>query len=356
LAVRRAEIREEGMQLRHYVERIVMAALGMAVATGMASASDNRIALAPGGPHPYFAPWEQGAADAKKAFGVASVDYKVPAEWKLELQTGLLESLVTQGYKAFGIFPGDPVGINSSIKELKDAGIPVAALGGCTADPTDAVFCFATDPFNTSYVQTKEAIKAMGGKGNLVHLTGQLIDTNTTLRVQAVQKAVDETGGAVKLLQTVADTDAQEAGDQKINALLGAQKDNIDGIVATAYITSVVTSKSLRALGDKRIKFIAFNDDPIILDAIKDGFASGTAVQNPYGQAYVGAYALDLLAGGKCMVKADAPWIKTPQTAHFIDSGVVQVTTANMATYKDDLKKLTQDIQSKFKSTYLTCK
>jgi len=345
------------MQSHHHaIIGATFAAIGLAFLAGGAAASDNKIAVAPGGPHPYFAPWEQGAADAKKDFGIASVDYKVPSDWKLELQTGLLESLASQGYKGFGIFPGDPVGVNSTITELKGAGIPVAALGGCTVDPTDAVFCFATDPFNTSYVQAKEAIKAMGGKGNLVHLTGNLIDTNTTLRVQAVQKAVDETNGAVKLLQTVADTDAQEAGDQKINALLAAQKDKIDGIVATAYITSVVTSKSLRALGDKRIKFIAFNDDPIILDAIKDGFASGTAVQNPYGQAYVGAYALDLLAGGKCTTKADAPWIKTPQTAHFIDSGVVEVTAANIGTYKDDLKKLTKDIQAKFKATYLVCK
>ena len=117
-----------------------------------------------------------------------------------------------------------------------------------------------------------------------------------------------------------------------------------------------MTAKALRVIGDKRIKFIAFNDDPIVLDGIKDGFVSGTFVQNPYGQAYVGAYALDLLASGACTMKADAPWIKTPQTAHFIDSGVLDVTTANLATYKDDLRKLTNDILAKFKPTYMTCK
>ena len=37
--------------------------------------------------------------------------------------------------------------------------------------------------------------------------------------MNAVEKAVEETNGAVKLIQTVADTDAQEAADQKINAL-----------------------------------------------------------------------------------------------------------------------------------------
>src|SRR6476659_2676011 len=103
------------------IGQTVLAALGLVLAAGAAMASDNKIAVAPGGPHPYFGPWEQAAADAQKDFGIAEVDYKVPSDWKLELQTELLESLATQGYKAFGIFPGDPVGINTTISELKSA-------------------------------------------------------------------------------------------------------------------------------------------------------------------------------------------------------------------------------------------
>jgi ribose transport system substrate-binding protein len=127
-------------------------------------------------------------------------------------------------------------------------------------------------------------------------------------------------------------------------------------MIATGYISSVVAAKSLRTLGDKRIKFIGIDDDPIVLEAIKDGFASGTMVQNPYGQAYVGAYALDLLASGNCTVNAGAPWIKTPQTAHFIDSGTLVANAANLDTYKDDLKKISSDLTTKFKTTYLNCK
>jgi ribose transport system substrate-binding protein len=341
---------------RRGVTLLFAASLVAAFGAVDAKASDHKIALVPGGPHPYFAPWEQAAADAKKDFGIAAVDYKVPAEWKLNMQTELLDSLAAQGYSGFGFFPGDGAGINATLTELKGGGVATAALGGCSIDPTAAAFCLATDPFNTSYVAAKKTIEAMGGKGNLVHLTGQLIDTNTTLREQGVQKAVDETKGSVKLLQTLADTDEQAAGDQKINALLAARKDQIDGMVATAYITSVVTSKSLRAIGDKRIKFIAFNDDPIVLDAIKDGFVAGTIVQNPYGQGYIGAYAMDLLAGGACTIKADAPWVVTPQTKHFIDSGILLVGSTNIETYKDDLKALTHKIQAGFKDSYLTCK
>ncbi len=333
----------------------VVAALGAGLAATAATASDNHIVVA-GWQHPYFAPWEQAAADAQKDFGIASVAFKVPGGAKLELQIELMESQTAQGVKAMGIFPADPVGVNSTIAELKSNGVPVAALGGCAADPTDAVFCFATDPYKTTYAMTKALIAAIGGKGNIVHLTGLLIDTNTTLREQAVQKAVDETNGAVTLMQTVADTDDPVAGDQKINALLASSRDRVDGIIATAHITSAVIAKSLRAIGDKRIKLVAFDDDQAVIDDVRDGFAVSTYVQNPYGQAYVGAYALDLLASGACTMKVDAPWIKTPQTAHFIDSGVFEVTADKLDGYKDDLKKLTADIQSKFKAAYMTCK
>jgi ribose transport system substrate-binding protein len=323
---------------------------------GGAQASENRLALVPGGPHPYFAPWAQAAEDAKKDFGIAAVDFKVPAEWKLNLQTELLESLMVQGYNGFGIFPGDAVGINSTVAELSANNVPSIALAGCAQDPTKVAFCLATDPFNAAYLGTQALIKAMGGKGKIVHLTGSPADTNTNLRMAGVEKALSETGGAVVLIQHLADLDQQERADQKINALLGAQKDQIDGLVATAYVTSVVAAKSLRNLGDKRIKLVGISDDKVVVDGIKDGFVAGTMAQNTYGQAYIAAYVLDLLASGACRVKDEAPFLTTPQTARFIDSGTLLVNAENVDTYKAELKKITSDLQSSFKQKYLTCK
>ena len=83
----------------------------------------------PGGPHPYFAGWEPGLTDAAKDFGIAKVEYQVPAEWKLGTQTQLLESLAAQGTNAFGIFPGDAVGINSTLGELKAGGLTLGPVG-----------------------------------------------------------------------------------------------------------------------------------------------------------------------------------------------------------------------------------
>ena len=78
--------------------------------------------------------------------------------------------------------------------------------------------------------------------------------------------------------------------------------------------------------------------------------------QNPYGQGYVAAYVLDLMASGTCAVNPEAPFLKTPQTACFVDSGTLLISAANVDTYKSDLKKVISDLQSSFKQKYLTCK
>src|SRR5690606_15751642 len=117
-----------------------------------------------------------------------------------------------------------------------------------------------------------------------------------------------ETNGKVTLLQHLADVDSQEEADNKINALLAASKDEIDGIITTAYVPSVVAATALRNLGDKRIKMVGIDDDKIVLDAIRDGFVVGTMSQNPYGQAYIAAYALDRLRHD-CQMKPDAPYL-----------------------------------------------
>src|SRR3954452_490064 len=99
--------------VRRLVLGLAAVACGLLPGIPAAEASDNKLALIPGGPHPYFAPWEQAAADAAKDFGIAAVEYKVPSEWKLEAQTELLESLAAQGTNGFGVFPGDAVGVNA---------------------------------------------------------------------------------------------------------------------------------------------------------------------------------------------------------------------------------------------------
>jgi len=240
------------------------------------------------------------------------------------------------------------------VAELASSGIPSIASAGCLQDPSDAVFCMGTDTGHSAYLGTKALIKAMGGKGRIAHFTGFLVDPNTKQRMDNVAKAVAETNGAVTLVQTIADIDSPEAAQDKINSFLATQGSQVDGIVTTAWIPAVVSAEALRKIGDKRIHMIGIDHDKVVLQAIKDGYVDGTMLQNPYGQAYVGSYAMSLLASG-CKVKADAPFVQTGQTKRFIDSGTVLAVKADVDNYVDTMRGITKTLLADFKEKYFTC-
>ncbi|HVM83385.1 MAG TPA: sugar ABC transporter substrate-binding protein [Candidatus Binatia bacterium] len=342
--------------MKNAVLRFALPVAAAALISGAAAAdSGTKVALVPGGPHPYFAAWEQAGKDAVKDFGLGAADYRVPQKWELATQSQLLESLLSQGYNSFLIFPGDAVGTTPVVQEIVDNGGQALALAGCLKDPTPALFCMGTDVGRSAYLGTKELIKAMGGKGRIAHFTGFLVDPNTQLRIDAVQKAADETNGAVKVVQVIADIDAPQPAEEKINAYLAAHGSEVDGIVTTAWVPAVTAANALRKIGDKRIKMVGIDHDQVVLQAIKDGFVNGTMLQNPYGQGYVGSYVLDKLRSG-CTLKADAPWKSNALTKKFVDSGTVFVDASEVDTYVDAMRGITKTLKADFDKDFLSCK
>ncbi len=340
--------------MTRHIQAIAMAALlGTSAIGGVQAAEDSLFALIPGGPHPYFSAWEQAGADAARDFGLAGAEYKVPQKWELAQQNQLLESLLSQGYNGFLIFPGDPVGAVSTAEELSSYGAQIIAGAGCYKDPSPAAFCLGTDTGNSAYIGTKELIKAMGdGEKRIAHFTGFLVDPNTQLRIDAVQRAADEEGATV--VQVIADIDAPEPAEEKINAYLAAHADEVDGIVTTAWVPAVVAANALRKMGDSGIKMVGIDHDEVLIQAIKDGIVDGTMLQNPYGQGYIGSFALDRLRSG-CTVKEDAPFGSNALTDKFIDSGTSYVDASNADSYLEAMRAETEKLLADFESTYLSC-
>lgn len=340
--------------MTRHIHAIAMAGLVGAGTVGVATAADDSLfALVPGGPHPYFAAWEQAGADAAAEYGLAGSEYKVPQKWELSQQNQLLESLLSQGYNGFLIFPGDPVGAVSTAEELAGYGAQIIAGAGCFKDPSPAAFCLGTDTGNSAYIGTKELIKAMGdGEKRIAHFTGFLVDPNTQLRIDAVNRAAEEEGATV--VQVIADIDAPEPAEEKINAYLAANADGVDGIVTTAWVPAVVAANTLRKMGDSGIHMVGIDHDEVVLQAIKDGVVDGTMLQNPYGQGFVGSFALDRLRSG-CTVKEDAPFGSNALTDKFIDSGTAYVDATNADTYLDAMRAETDRLLADFEDRYLTC-
>ena len=318
---------------------------GSAAGSGLTPAK-VQVALVPGGPHPYFQPWKDALQKAKTDFSLGDVTFNETSGWDQTTQNALLKSLAAKGYNAFGVFGVSPDNINSTFGDLTRQGFHVASLGSCPAGDTDkADFCLATDVQQAAYKAAKAAIDAMGGSGNLVHLTGNKTDSNTARREAGVQKAIDESGGKVTLVQTVTDIDTDLQTAQKAVAdLLAAKGSTINGIVNTAYNPAVASAAAVKQ-AKLPIKVVAIDDDPTILADIKDGSVTASVVQNPVGQAYVGTYVLMKLAGGCTM--------RTPGLT--VDSGSFLVNSGNVTTYDTTRQAETTQLKKDFDAKYLSC-
>ena len=306
-----------------------------------------KVALVPGGPHPYFQPWKAAGQQAASAFNLGGMTFNETSQWDQGKQNNVLNSLAAQGSNAFGIFGVSPADINSTFQDLKSKGFAVASLASCPAgSQDDADFCLSTDVELAAYRAAKTAIEAMGGSGQLVHLTGNNTDSNTKRREAGVQKAVSETGGKVKLLQTITDIDVDLQSAQKaVGDLLAAHGKQIDGIVTTAYNPAVAAAEGVKKSG-LPIKVVAIDDDPKILSGIKDGSVTATVAQNPYGQAYIGSWALALLQSKQCTMR-------TP--GQVIDSGSFVITKTNVDTYDQERQAKTKELQKQFSTSVLNC-
>lgn len=311
------------------------------------AAGQVKVALVPGGPHPYFQPWKAAAQQAKTDFSLGGITFNETSGWDQTTQNSVLTSLEAQGYNAFGVFGVSPDNINATFSKLKHDGFPAASLGSCPAGSIDnADFCLATDVRQAAYKAAKIAIQAMGGQGNLVHLTGNKTDSNTARREAGVQQAVEETGGKVKLIQTVTDIDTDLQTAQKAVAdLLAAKGSQINAIVNTADNPAIASAAAVKQAG-LPIKVVAIDDDPTVIADIRAGTVTATIAQNPVGQAYDGAYALMKLAGGCTM----------NNPGQIIDSGSFEVTQSNVDTYDTQRQAMTKQIKSDFDTKYLSCK
>ena len=310
--------------------------------------SDIRVALVPGGAHPYFQPWIAAGKQAAKDFGIGEVTFNETAEWDQTKQNDVINSLVANGYNAFGIFGVSPTDINATFKKLADADVAVGSIASCPAgDENLAAFCLSTDTEEAAYQAAAAAIEAIGGKGTIVHMTGNNVDSNTQRRIEGVQRAIDETGGAVTLLQTITDVDTDLATAQKAASdLLAANGSEINAIVTTAYNPAVASAEAIAESG-LDIQLVAIDDDATILDGIRDGSIYGTVAQNPTGQAYVGSWVLAQLASGNC---------EMAEPGVIVDSGSFVVTKDNVDSYPDEQSEFADKVKKQFEDKLLTCK
>jgi ribose transport system substrate-binding protein len=311
------------------------------------------------GPHPSFDHWERALQDTSAEYDFADSDYLFGKVWSLNESNATLNGLVSRGFNAIALFPGDPAGTNSQLESMKARGVETILLAGCTDDPSPALFCLATDVEAAAYAEAKALIEAIGGEGEIAHLSSNLTDPNTQLRADGVNRAVAETNGKVKVVQFVADIDTPDKAPPAVDSLLAARGAELDGIVSTTMFPTEALAAAIAANPQyQRIVVVGADDGPQTVQGIKDGVILGSMYQNFYGQGAVAAYVFDKVVGEGCSIRDDVPWQKHPQTTKFIDSGYALATKDNVnGLYANgaDLPDKTEELMAFVDAKVLDC-
>jgi ribose transport system substrate-binding protein len=134
---------------------------------------------------------------------------------------------------------------------------------------------------------------------------------------------------------------------EKIQSALAARGEEIDGIITTGYNPTVAAAAVLSEWhadpSHKRIRYIGIDTGATVLEAIRNGSIDATVAQNPFGHGYISVTLLAKMTQG---------W--TPRQAYqFINAGHVVITKANLDTYGEEVKAITDAIVADIDTKYL---
>lgn len=324
---------------------VLLLLAGAAFANGGSEVDDGGYKLAwyASAVHPYFDAVQKGVKAFETDMGI-EVHQQIGPDWTQDSQTQNLETLAAKGYTGFSVYPSDPSGANGVYEELVDRGANIVNFGTSTLEPTPASFAVATDVKFAAMVAAEELIKLMGGEGQILNVLEVITDANTKLRKEGIEEVVAKYPG-VTIVQEISDMASIEEATEKIDNAIAAKRDEIDGIICTGYTTTVAAAQILSDINSesREIAFIGIDDDPVVLDAIREGTIDATIAQNPYGHGYISMMLIKLMADGYMPIDGK----------YFVNSGIAVVNADNVDSYSNDLTAVTQGILDSLTTEYL---
>jgi ribose transport system substrate-binding protein len=165
--------------------------------------------------------------------------------------------------------------------------------------------------------------KALGGKGNIAIVTGQLGASNLNERIDGVKEALAAYPG-IKIVAVEGTEDDLAKAVSVTEALLRGHPD-LAGIFGMSQVGGPAVAKVLaeQEFADRKgkVAVFAFDDLPDTIKGVKDGYINGIMVQRP-------------VTMGKLAVEHLVAQVKGKETeSKDIDTGVTVVNADNLGSY-----------------------
>lgn len=284
-------------------------------------AKDIVIAVVPKVAVPFFDDCNKGAKAAAQADGV-QYQWVVPQNTQGSTQVKIIEDLMSKKVDGIAISVNEPKSVESVIKKAVASGIKVLTFDSDSAKSGRSMY-IGTSNQAAGETMGESMAKALGGKGEVAIVTGQLGAANLNERIAGIKQALAK-HPEIKLVATEGTEDDLARAVSVDEALLRGHP-QLKGIFGVSQVggPSIAKVMATREFASKKgaVKVFAFDDLPDTVKGVKDGFIQGIMVQRP---VTMGKLAVDHLVAqidGKETAPAD------------IDTGVTVVDASNLDAY-----------------------
>lgn len=212
-----------------------------------------------------------------------------------------VDGLITGAYDADAVVP--------IFQKAADAGIPVVTLD-CDSPQSSRIAYCGTSNYDAGFQVGEKMKELCEGKGEIIILTGSLTGDSALSRMQGFEDAI--AGTEMKVV-----TKENTEGDaliavQKAEAALNAYPDAV-GCFGVQVNDGPGMGQAAMEAG-RKMNIIGFDEVNVMMDAIREGYAYGTMVQNTHCMGALSCKLMKILLDGGTLEK------------EIYDTGVVMVT------------------------------
>ena len=285
------------------------------------SSSGNKklsIAVIPKGvTHSFWKTLHSGANKAAKELHVEIVWQGPEKEDDRHLQIEVVQEFISKGVDGILLAPLDNRSLAAPVKAAVKRDIPVVIMDSELHSPDFSSFV-ATDNFEGGKLCAKRLSELLGGKGRVILLRYVEGSASTAKREEGFLSGMKEYAPEVELISTNKYAGATIENASKVSQDLLNRFREVDGVFAS---NESATQGMLKALQSSmrvgKVKFVGFDSNPTLIDALKKGQINGLAVQDPFKMGYLGVKTLVAVIKGEKFEKR-------------VDTGVLLVTQENI--------------------------
>lgn len=300
--------------------RAALVTFSMLAAT-TAVAKDITVAVVPKVAVPFFDDCNTGAQEAADKLGV-NYQWVVPQNTQGSTQVKIIEDLIARHVDGIAISVNEPKSVEGIIGQAVKAGIAVLTFDSDSANSARSMY-IGTINEQAGVTMGKSMAEALGGKGKVAIVTGQLGASNLNERIDGVKKALAEYPD-IEIVATEGTEDDLARAVSVTEALLRGNPD-LGGIFGISQVGGPAVAKVLaqREFSDRagKLKVFAFDDLPDTIQGVKDGYINGIMVQRP---VTMGRLAVEHLVA---QINGEET---NPQN---VDTGVTVVNADNLGSY-----------------------